>query len=157
MATWQPDLAPFVGRIPRLYSLLKAMRDGMHADVGVSSGMRSVMTSLSVDAGRTVPELAREQGVSRQHIQSVINELVLAGLATPLRHPSHRRSALFVLSDEGKRRLRVIAERESDQLIRIAPSVSHLELAAATRLFDYLERDLAKIVIPDGVTGRLTP
>jgi DNA-binding MarR family transcriptional regulator len=143
MATWQPDLAPIVGRIPRLYSLLKALRDEMHADVGVSAGMRGVMTSLSAEDGHTVPELAREQGVSRQHIQSVINELLKAGLVDSLRNPSHRRSTLFVLADEGKRRLRVIAEREAQHLSRIAPSVSHLELAAATRLFDHLERELA--------------
>jgi len=143
MATWQPDLAPIVGRIPRLYSLLKALRDEMHADVGVTAGMRGVMSLLSADDGRTVPELAREQGVSRQHVQSLINELVSAELVAPLRNPSHRRSALFVLTEEGKRRLRVIAEREAQHLTRIAPSVSHLELAAATRLFDHLERDLA--------------
>ena len=143
MATWQPDLAPIVGRIPRLYSLLKVLRDEMHADVGVSAGMRSVMSSLTAVAGRTVPELAREQGVSRQHIQSLVNELVAAQLAAPLRNPSHRRSALFVLTDEGARRLRLIADREAERLARIAPSVSHLELAAATRLFDHLERDLA--------------
>jgi DNA-binding MarR family transcriptional regulator len=115
----------------------------MHAEVGVSAGMRAVMSSLSADDGRAVPELAREQGVSRQHIQSLVNELLAAGLVASLRNPSHRRSPLFVLTDEGKLRLRMIARREAQHLTRIAPAVSHLELAAATRLFDHLERDLA--------------
>jgi DNA-binding MarR family transcriptional regulator len=121
---------------------LKALGDEMHADIGVTAGARAVMSSLAADHGRTVPELARERAVSRQHIQSLINEMLGAGLVAPVRNPSHRRSALFVLTDEGQRRLRMIAEREAQYLTRLAPAISHLELAAATRLFDHLERDL---------------
>jgi DNA-binding MarR family transcriptional regulator len=143
MSTWQPDLAPFVGRIPRLYSLLKTLGDEMHADIGVTAGVRSVMSALAAEDGRTVPELARERGVSRQHIQSVINELLAIGLVAATPNPSHRRSARFVLAEEGRRRLRLIGEREALYLTQLAPAVSHMELAAATRLFDHLERDLA--------------
>ncbi len=143
MATWQPDLAPFVGRIPRLYSLLKALGDEMHADIGITASIRAVMSSLTVEDGRTVPELARERAVSRQHIQSVINEMLAVGLVEATCNPSHRRSARFVLTDEGRKRLRVIGEREARYLTRLAPAISHMELAAATRLFDHLERDLA--------------
>ena len=143
MATWQPDLAPLMGRIPRLYSLLKALGDELHAEIGVSAGMRAVMSSLNFGGGRTVPEIARERAVSRQHIQSVINELMGANLVAPVPNPSHRRSPRFILTDEGQRRLRTIAEHEAQSLTRIAPAISHMELAAATRLFDHLERDLA--------------
>src|SRR5579872_2113457 len=143
MSTWQPDLAPLVSRIPRLYSLLKAVGDEIHAGVGVTTSMHAVMSSLAVGRGRTVPDLARERAVSRQHIQSVINELLQAGLAVAARNPSHRRSPLLELTDEGLRRLRTVEAREAEYLTRIAPAVSHLELAATARLFDHLERDLA--------------
>jgi len=119
----------------------------MHADIGVTAGVRAVMSALTAENGRTVPDLARDRGVSRQHIQSAINELVGAGLVAPVRNPSHRRSALFVLTDEGQRRLRMITEREAQYLTRLAPAISHLELAAATRLLDHLERDLAARVV----------
>jgi len=101
------------------------------------------MASLAAAGGRAVPDLARERGVSRQHIQSVINELLGAGLVASVRNPSHRRSPLLALTDEGLRRLRSVEAREAEYLTRIAPAVSHLELAAASRLFDHLERDLA--------------
>ena len=101
------------------------------------------MSSLTGDEGRTVPEIARERAVSRQHIQSVINELLVIGLVEANRNPAHRRSARFALTQEGRRRLRVIGEREAQYLTRLAPAISHMELAAATRLFDHLERDLA--------------
>jgi len=143
MATWQPDLAPFLSRIPRLYSLLKTWGDEMHADIGITASMRAIMSSMAAGRSRTVPELARERAVSRQHIQSVINDLLDAGLAATVRNPSHRRSPLLALTDEGLRRLRIVETREAEYLTRIAPAVSHLELAAAARLFDHLERDLA--------------
>jgi DNA-binding MarR family transcriptional regulator len=143
MATWQPDLAPFVSRIPRLNSLLKMWGDEMHADIGITAGMRAIMSSLAAGRSRTVPDLARERAVSRQHIQSVINEMLEAALAEAVRNPSHRRSPLLALTDEGLRRLRIVEAREAEYLTRIAPAVSHLELAAAARLFDHLERDLA--------------
>ena len=143
MPTWQPDLTPIVGRIPRLHALLKALGDEIHTDIGITAGMRAVMASLAAGSGRTVPALARERAVSRQHMQSVINELLAAGLAASVGNPSHRRSPLLVLTDEGLRRLRMVEAREADYLARIAPAVSHLDLAAAARLFDQLERDLA--------------
>lgn len=114
----------------------------MHAEIGVTASMYAIMSSLAVGRDRTVPDLARERAVSRQHIQSVINELLEAGLAMAVRNPSHRRSPLLKLTDEGLRRLRIVEAREAEYLTRIAPAVSHLELAAAARLFDHLERDL---------------
>jgi len=143
MATWQPDLAPFVNRIPRLYFLLRAVGDALHADLGVSTGMRGVMTSLADGAGKTVPELARERPVSRQHIQTLVNDLLAAGLAQISPNPSHRRSPIVTLTEEGRRRLRTLREREAELLAAAAPAVSQTDLAAAGRLFDVLERELA--------------
>src|SRR5580698_6179552 len=92
MPTWQPNLAPLLGRIPRLYSLLKALGEGIHAQVGVTPSMRSILAALSFGEPRTAPDLARERAVSRQHVQSVINELLSAGLIQRLANPAHRLS-----------------------------------------------------------------
>jgi len=142
MATWQPDLGPLINRIPRLFHLLKALGDAMHADIGVTTAMRGVMSSL--EAGpRTAPELARERPVSRQYIQTVVNELLAAGLVETQANPSHRRSPLIALTDEGRRRYRLVRDREAAVLARTAPAVSQADLAAAMRILDTLERDLA--------------
>jgi len=146
MATWQPDLAPLVNRIPRLHFLLKALADQLHEDLGISAAMRSVLASLTASGPRTVPDLARERPVSRQHIQTIVNDLLTRGLVETLPNPSHRRSPLVGLTDEGQRHYRLIRQREADLLSRTAPSVSHADIAAATRLFDLLERDLARRV-----------
>jgi DNA-binding MarR family transcriptional regulator len=143
MSTWQPDLAPLVNRIPRLYFLLRAVGDAAHADLGVSTGMRGVMISLADGAGKTVPEMARERPVSRQHIQTLVNDLLAGGLAQVSPNPSHRRSQIVTLTEEGRRRLKVLRDREADLLGAAAPAVSQSDLAAAGRLFDVLERELA--------------
>src|SRR5580692_6856492 len=146
MTTWQPDLSPVTGRISRLHYLLKAVSDRLHADLGISAAMRGLLVGLAASGPRTVPQIALERAVSRQHIQSVVNELLLAGLAAPQRNPSHRRSALIALTDEGRTRLRQLRDRETELLAQTAPAVSQADLAATARLFDLLERDLTRRV-----------
>src|ERR1700723_2445072 len=141
MPTWQPDLAPLVDRIPRLYFLLRAAGDALNADLGVTTAMRGVMVSLAALGPKPVPELARARPVTRQHIQSVVNELAAAELVAMKPNPSHRRSPLIELTEAGRQRLKLIQARETRQLARTAPAVSPVELAAAMRLFDLLERD----------------
>ncbi|HEY2706648.1 MAG TPA: MarR family transcriptional regulator [Caulobacteraceae bacterium] len=108
------------------------------------------MTSIAGEGARTVPDLARERSVSRQHVQEVVNALVESGLAQTGPNPAHRRSPLIDLTDEGRHRLRLLRERETAMLAETAPAISHAELAAATRLFDLLERDLAARVAEAG-------
>jgi DNA-binding MarR family transcriptional regulator len=147
MPTWQPEIAPFVNRIPRLYLLLRAARDVLHADLGISTGMRGVMASLAAAGPKAVPDLARERPVSRQHIQTLVNALLAAGLVATSPNPQHRRSPLVGLTDKGRRRLKEMQDREAEMFARTAPAVSPVELAAAMRLFDLIERDLAARVI----------
>jgi len=135
-------LARFVDRIPRLYFLLRAVGDGLHADLGISTGMRGVMTSLAA-APRTVPELARQRPVSRQHIQTLVNALLAAGLVETGANPQHRRSPLVRLTDPGRRQLTEMQRREADLLGGLGLEVTVAELTTATRLFDLLERELA--------------
>jgi DNA-binding MarR family transcriptional regulator len=146
--TWQPDLAPLLSRIPRLCFLLRAVGDGLLADLGVTMAMRGVMASLAAAGPRTVPDLARARPVSRQHVQTIVNDLIAGGLAQTRPNPSHRRSPLIALTDEGARRFRLIQDREAELLAKTAPAVSPADLAATTRLFDLLEHDLARMLAP---------
>src|ERR1700721_2849096 len=137
MTTWQPDLAPLVKRIAQIHAILKAAADAQTADLGVTPGMRALMASLADGAARPVPDLARERSVSRQHVQTGVNELLAVALAEARPNPAHRRSPLIALTDEGARRLRLIQDRETQPLAP-APSVSQADIAAAMRLFDEL-------------------
>ena len=143
MATWQPNLDPLISGIPRLSSLLRSIGDAINADLGVTAAMRGVMASLAAAGPRTVPDLARERTVSRQHIQAVVNELIAAGLSRAVANPAHRRSVLIELTDKGRQAYAQVRSREVEVMARTAPAVSAADLAAAMRLFDVLEHELA--------------
>ena len=147
MSTWQPDLDPIVGRIPRLFHLLKSLGDAMHADLGVTPAMRGVMASLAAQGPRTVPELARQRPVSRQHIQAVVDALTEAGLAETRSNPFHKRSGLVVLTPAGMRVFGEIRARDAALLARVAPAVHAADVVATVRLFDVLERELASLLV----------
>jgi DNA-binding MarR family transcriptional regulator len=53
------------------------------------------------DEVRTVPQIARRQGMSRQSIQRTANELVKDGLAEFQTNPDHRSSPVLVLTPKG--------------------------------------------------------
>ena len=148
MTTWQPDLSPVTGRISRLHYLLKAVNDRLHADLGISAAMRDILVALAASGPRTVPQIALERAVSRQHIQSVVNELLLAGLAAPQHNPLAPPLAPDRAHRRGRRptRLRQLRDRETELLAQTAPAVSQADLAATARLFDLLERDLTRRV-----------
>jgi DNA-binding MarR family transcriptional regulator len=138
-----PVLMPVINRIPRLFHLLKALGDVMHADLGVSTSMRGVMASLQALGPRTVPELARERPVSRQFMQGVVNELIGGGMAEAVSNPAHLRSSLIALTDKGRATYAAVRERE-DRLLSASDSAAEpADVQAALRLFDLLERDLA--------------
>jgi len=143
MVTWQPDLAPLVKRIAQIQAILKSAAVAQTIDLGVTPGMRALMASLADGPPRAVPDLARERSVSRQHLQTVVNDLLAAALAQALPNPAHRRSPLIALTEDGVRRLRQVRERETQMLARAAPAVAYADIAAAMRLFDALERNLS--------------
>ena len=143
MATWQPDLAPLVAKISRVSGLFRALGADLGADLGMNASMRGVLTALIASGPRAVPELARERQVSRQHVQTVMNDLLAAGLVEASANPSHRRSPRFTLTAEARRRLKLMGEREAEALAAIAPAVFPNDVAAAMRLMEVLEHELA--------------
>ena len=62
---------------------------------------RAVLEYLSKRRPSTVPEMARARGVSRQHIQSIVNGLESDGLVDASSNPAHKRSSLYALTPEG--------------------------------------------------------
>lgn len=75
----------------------------MNVDVGVTAAMRSVMESVATSGPRTVPDIAAEKHVSRQHIQKNVDELIQIGLVRAQPNPAHKRSVLIALTPEGDR------------------------------------------------------
>lgn len=110
---------------------LKAVADGLHADLGINSAMRGVLETLADGGDWTVPRIARAKGVSRQHIQVTVDTLRAAGLVEPRANPAHRRSPLIVTTARGAAGFAEMRRREAAVLDRFAGELSPDGVAAA--------------------------
>jgi len=80
--------------------LFRRQGEAIAASLGQTQARRGVM-SAATDKVRTVPQIARRQGMARQSIQRTANELVKDGLAEFHENPDHRGSPILVLTPEG--------------------------------------------------------
>jgi DNA-binding MarR family transcriptional regulator len=110
------------------FNLLRARADEMHKDLGVTASMRAVMESLAGGSEKTVPEIARSRGVSRQHIQVIVNGLTGANLIEARDNPADKRTFLVSLTDRGREVFAEIQKREAVQLRRWSEVFSTDEL-----------------------------
>ena len=85
---------------------------------------RAVLEFLNRNGPTTVPEIARRRGVTRQHIQTIVNALGDGGLVTTEPNPAHQRSHLIALTTAGVERITAVTSHERTLL---APFVSHLD------------------------------
>ncbi len=102
--------------IRRLNNRLRWLGDHVHADLGLTAVKRSLLLSLERDGTLTVPELARERLVSRQIIQTQINELLAEGLVESVPNPRNRRSRRIALTEAGRGLLDSMETREKQIL-----------------------------------------
>lgn len=98
--------------VHRTHRLLFRLEEGLCGDFGVTPGQRRLLDRLARDGDRTVPELAREEGVSRQHVQVQVNHLMEHGFVRSRPNEAHRRSNLMQATASGKRILNKIRDRE---------------------------------------------
>jgi len=123
-------LVPFV--IADVYELAGAFRrrgEEIARDVGQTQARWQVLSAAS-DVARTVPQLARTLGVSRQNVQRIANALVRDRLARFVDNPDHRSSPHLVLSDEGRRILAGLTRAASSRNRALATRLKGVDLAA---------------------------
>lgn len=102
---------------------LRAAAEEVHGEGGGTAARRGVLRELAREGPRTVPAMARGRRVSRQHVQSVVNDLLADGLVELRDNPAHRRSKLVALTGAGERRMRIMERRERGVLSRFDAGV----------------------------------
>lgn len=125
-----------------LYRLIVEIRGAFHdlaefssaanADLAITAAMRAVMEYLDGNGPEAVPNIARAKNVSRQHIQQLADALVQAGFAKWGDNPRHKRSALLMLTAEGKKRFAEIRRREAKALAEIAAKLDAADIQTAS-------------------------
>jgi DNA-binding MarR family transcriptional regulator len=128
--------------IADLYELAGAFRrrgEEIARDVSQTQARWQVLSAAS-DVAKTVPQLARILGVSRQNVQRIANALVRDRLARFVDNPDHRSSPHVVLSDEGQETLVGLTRAGRSRHRALAARLKGIDLAA-------LRRDLRHIQV----------
>ncbi len=113
-------LRQFILDMLQLDGALRSHAEGMTAMHGQTPARWKVLTAAGCDV-RTVPQIARRMGLTRQAVQRIANKLVDDGLATFVDNPDHRGSSILQLTDEGTVIDDAISDRHarwSNQVVR---------------------------------------
>ena len=97
----------------RLFQRLRASSEDLLVGTGINASERALLEFLYGQQPQTVPQIAREKSVSRQHIQSVANELLSLKLIDSLSNPDHKRSRNLKLTAKGQALFESIRNKET--------------------------------------------
>lgn len=131
-------LYPLALDVRALFHQMRAAIGTIHADAGISAGMRAVLENVIVDGPQTVPRMARARPVTRQHIQSLVNDLMAEGLVEYRANPAHKRSQLVCPTEAGKAAFDALTAHEIAVFAQIDVGLSPEEIDEARRVLDRL-------------------
>lgn len=116
------------------FARLRAVGDALHADFGLTAAQRAVVEFLFENGDHTVPQIARAKRVTRQHIQTLVDSLVVEAMVVLRDNPRHKRSPLVRLTDSGQRAFEAARRREAALLEDIAARLTQgsMETTLAT-------------------------
>lgn len=87
----------------KLNGLLVVEGDKLSAPLGLTSARWKVMGALArSEVPLTVSQIARNMGLSRQAVQTLVNAMVENTQVVLMDNPNHKRARLVVLTEEGQ-------------------------------------------------------
>ncbi|MEW9549036.1 MarR family winged helix-turn-helix transcriptional regulator [Nonomuraea sp. NPDC050783] len=107
---------------------------------GLSVGVRAVLHLLRAHGPMTVPQMGREQALSRQFVQRMTNDAAARGLVALGPNPAHKKSSLVRLTEEGRAAIDAVLARERAVLRRIGGDLTDAEIDACLRVLSRLLR-----------------
>jgi DNA-binding MarR family transcriptional regulator len=133
VAKTKADLIPLV--TADIYELAGAFRrrgERIASGVGQTQARWQVLSAAS-DHPRTVPQLARILGVSRQNVQRIADLLVDEALAAFTDNPDHRTSPHLALTEKGHRTVAGLTRAAGARHDALAAKLKAVDLAALRR------------------------
>ncbi len=129
----------------------------LHGTEHISVAGRGVLEFLLNNGATSVPDIARARYVSRQHIQTIADALVVGGLIVATPNPAHRRSSLFGLTELGHAAITAMHQRERDlmQARSRSTGLTAADLEHATVVLAAVRNALTEPPLPP-VAPRLT-
>ena len=128
--------------IRRVFRAMAAWADQYLAESGLTAAERAVMEFLYPDQALSVPAIARQYDVSRQHIQVTVNGLTDKNLVRRTDNPRHKRSVLVRLTDQGRNAFAQIRRSESRIIDEVFAGIPDPDLDATRRTLQTLYKNL---------------
>ena len=139
------ELTGLIRDVRALFQDLKAFSDRLYAPLGINASQRSVLEFLTENGPNTVPDIARVKNVTRQHIQKIVDQLVLSGFVEAQENPEHKRSYIIALTSRGEMAFEIIAEREREILQALAGDHRGADLRTARHSLQKISHQLKEV------------
>lgn len=133
MNTSAKDLIPLI--VADVFELAGRFREdgeAIAASVGQTQARWQVMSAASADP-RTVPQIARRLGVSRQNVQRIADLLVEENWANFADNPDHKASPYLLLNARGQAALAKITKAASQSHAQLARRLAGTDVGAFHR------------------------
>jgi DNA-binding MarR family transcriptional regulator len=140
------DVETLADEVRILYHALVRLAGALHGALRVSAPMRAVLEFLQAQGPTPVPHIARSRGVSRQHIQAIVNELLREGLVELRDNPAHRRSCLVALTAVGDAAIAGIRDTERAVLGDAFSDVDTADVRAASQTLRAVGVRIAEVI-----------
>lgn len=129
----------------QFFHRLKIVADEVHHQGEMSGGLRGILRHLNKLGGQTVPQIARDRSVSRQNVQTLVNQLAEVGYVEFVENPAHKRSPFVRLTAAGKKAVEAMNRREDKLISKSGVGVSddkmHEAAETLSRVRSFFESD----------------
>ena len=125
----------FVFELFRAYSRLNSAGDEIAREFGLSSARWRVLGS-ACRSPKTVSDIARERGLTRQSVQQIVNSLLEDRLVKLIENKNHKNAKLVAPTPSGKRAVLVLNKQATGFMTNMIDAVSVKDLEAATRILE---------------------
>ena len=129
--------------IRRLFRALSQKSNEILEGLGISVADRAVMEFLYPDKMLSVPEIAEQYKVSRQHIQATVNSLLEAGLVVTKDNPRHKRSPFIVLNAKGRELFGEILRKDEEAVEVLFSRISKSSVRVTRQTLQSLLNELS--------------
>ncbi len=132
------DTYQIVWLLRRLFRALGNKAGQRLESIGITAAHRACMEFLYPDKALTVPQIASKYNVSRQHIQTTVNELVEKGYVLTVSNPSHKRSPLIKLTDGGAKLFGGILKEDKQIIDKMFSDIPREHIRITTKTLETL-------------------
>jgi DNA-binding MarR family transcriptional regulator len=120
----ESDSYQIIWLVRRLFRALSQKSNENLEGYGISVADRAVLEFLYPEKKLSVPEIAEQYKVSRQHIQVTVNSLLESGLVATKENPRHKRSPLIILNTKGRKLFAAVLKRDEEIITLLFSHIS---------------------------------